>query len=71
MRGGLTIVEPTAVLAAHAFDVSVPTINDALDELDSIEISSGWTAMTPADRADFVKANLAEIWRIVDRATAA
>ena len=75
VRGGVTVTQPTIALASRIFGVSHTAIKTALDELEQDSVATPaidgiWVAVTPAERADFVKTHLAEIWRLVDVATA-
>lgn len=75
IRGGLTIAEPTVMLAARVFDVGPSTLHDAIDNLADTAITSAqdasWAAMTPTERADFCLTHLTEVWTALEMATAA
>jgi hypothetical protein len=75
LTGALTL-KPTWDLARHIFRVHGPQIRDALARLEASTVAEpaithAWADARPAEKADFVKTHLAEIWRLVDRATAA
>jgi hypothetical protein len=73
VRGGLSILDPTVVLVARIFGVSVPMIRAALDGLECSTVTPAtgalWSQMTPAEKREFVRANTAEVRRIFDAVT--
>ena len=68
-------VDPTLRLAATVFDVSIPLIVEAIDDLKAAApttptINSIWATLSGAERDAFVRRRLLEVWDAVDRTTA-
>jgi hypothetical protein len=73
---GMTQVDPTTKLAATVFGVSVPLVNEAIEDLEArgvkaiSPIDSIWASMSDGERDAFVRHHLLQVWDVVDRLTA-
>jgi hypothetical protein len=73
---GLIEVEPTTKLAATVFGVSVPLVNEAIEDLEAHgvtaipSIDSTWASMSDGERDAFVDRHMLSIWDSIERVTA-
>jgi hypothetical protein len=73
----LTLTNPTVRLAARTFGVSVPMVTAMVTKLQAVTVATPatidavWACMSAADRDQFCRDHLADLWERFDRATAA
>lgn len=73
--GSVLIDPPTITQAVPVFGVSATLIHKAVDEIQATTvaqpvINSVWTEMEHEDRLGFVRANIAELWDLIEHITA-